>query len=280
MLLRAGVPASDLAAWSVKAPLTAERQLLHELVGDEAPDLEPFRARELLRRPPHLPGVGMVTRAVARPWQFRPMAAALALMAPGRRDIVQALSALTEVDGQAWPEEDLWVCVVRRRDGRRVVLGRQDAPRAPLHLAIAASCAVPGFFAPVRIGDRTYLDGGAHSPTNADVLRRRRLDLVIVVSPMSGPAGRLLDPFAAMRRRAARTARAEVAALRRSGTQVVVLRPGADEQAVIGNDLMSRHRLGEVVQQSFLATGAHAARPEVREGLSQQLQRRRPARHP
>ena len=33
----------------------------------------------------------------------------------------------------------------------------------------------------------------------------------------------------------------------------------------MGDDMMSRHRLDEVIQQSFLATGAHAAQPEVAE---------------
>jgi len=70
-----------------------------------------------------------------------------------------------------------------------VVFGRPGAPEVPLHRAVAASCAVPGYFAPVHVGRHTYVDGGVHSPTNAAVLRGRGLDLVVVVSPMSGPAG-------------------------------------------------------------------------------------------
>jgi len=271
MLLRVGVPASELAAWAVKAPLSAEGQLLHEIVGPEAPAFDPFNALDLLRRPPHLPGSEMVLRALLHPWQFRPLAAALALLAPGTRNIADELTALREVEGQEWPERELWICAVRRRDGRRTVFGREDGPTAPLHLAIAASCAVPGYFAPVRIGDRTYVDGGAHSPTNAEILRRRDLDLVIVVSPMSGPAGRSPDIYAAVRWHAGRMARQEVVALRRAGPTVVVLRPGRDEQEVMGNDFMARHRLDEVVQQSFLATGAYAAQPRIRQVLRRLL---------
>jgi NTE family protein len=271
MLLRVGVPASELAAWAVKAPLSAEGQILHDIVGPEAPHFDPFRAAELVRRPPSLPGSEMVLRAALRPWRFRPLAAALALLAPGTRDIAEELTALNEVEGQEWPERDLWICAVRRRDGRRVVFGREGSPEAPLHLAIAASCAVPGYFAPVRIGDRTYVDGGAHSPTNAAVLRRRDLDLVIVVSPMSGPAGRSPDVYAAVRWHARHLARREVAALHRSGPEVVVLQPGADEQRVMGNDFMAHHRLDEIVQQSFLGTGAYTARPQVRGTLERLL---------
>jgi len=47
--------------------------------------------------------------------------------------------------------------------------------------------------------------------------------------------------------------------------RTAVFTPGPAEQEVMGDDMMSRHRLDEVIQQSFLATGAHAAQPEVAE---------------
>jgi NTE family protein len=267
-LLRTGVPASELAAWTVRAPLTDEGRILHRIVGEEVPEFEPFNALHLVRRPPSLPGREMLTRALLRPWHFRPLAASLALLAPGTRDIAEQLTALREVEGQDWPEEELWICAVRRRDGRRVVFGRPGVPEAPLHLAIAASCAVPGYFAPVRIGDRTYVDGGAHSPTNAAILRESDLDLVIIVSPMSGPAGVVKDIYAASRWHAARVVRREARALHKAGVDVVVFRPGSAEQKVMGNDFMARERVGEIVQESFLAAGAHAAKPEIRRLLS------------
>lgn len=267
-LLRTGIPASELAAWTVKAPLSSEGQLLHELVGDEIPEFEPFQALDVIRRPPALPGKEMLARALLKPWHFRPLAASLALLAPGTRDIAEQLSALKRVEGREWPEQDLWICAVRRRDGRRVVFGSRDCPEAPLHLAIAASCAVPGYFSPVRVGERTYVDGGAHSPTNAAILRNRPLDLVIVVSPMSGPVGRATDLYSGSRWHAGRVARREVEALRRGGTPVVVFRPGPEEQEVMGNDFMARDRVDEIVQQAFLGAGARAATPENRRLLS------------
>jgi NTE family protein len=266
-LLRAGVPASELAAWAVRAPLSAEGQLLHDILGSEWPEFEPFRLLSLLRRP-DLPGWEMLQHVVRRPLSFRPLVAALSLLAPGRLDIASRLAVLAEVEGQSWPERDLWICAVRRRDGRRVVFGRPGTPEVPLHLAIAASCAIPGYFAPVAIGDHTYVDGGAHSPTNAAVLRERDLDLVIVVSPMSGPAGLPMDLYGASRWHAARVARSEVRALRERGTEVVVFRPGAAEQAAMGNDFMARDRIDEIVQQAFLDAGSYAARPRTREVLT------------
>jgi predicted acylesterase/phospholipase RssA len=57
--------------------------------------------------------------------------------------------------------------------------------------AVAASCAIPAYFAPVRIEGLADIDGGMHSPTNADVLGADPSGLVVVVSPMSiGPTSR------------------------------------------------------------------------------------------
>jgi NTE family protein len=275
-LLRANVPASELAAWTVRAPLSTEGRVLHQILGTEIPEFEPFRLLHLLRRAPNLPGWEMLRNVVVRPWNLRPMVAALAVLAPGRFDIVTRLGMLREVEGQSWPERDLWICAVRRSDGRRVVFGRPGSPAVPLHLAIAASCAVPGYFAPVKIDDQSYVDGGAHSPTNAATLRTRSLDLVIVVSPMSGPARLPTDLYGASRWHAARVARREVRALRESGTAVVVFRPGRAEQEAIGNNFMARDRVDQIVQEAFLGAGSFVAKPDIRRLLATYGVQRRP----
>jgi len=275
-LLRANVPASELAAWTVRAPLTTEGRVLHQMLGTEIPEFEPFRLMHLMRLAPNLPGWELLRNVAIRPWNLRPMVAALALLAPGRFDIATRLAMLQEVEGQTWPARDLWICAVRRSDGRRVVFGRPGSPDVPLHLAIAASCAVPGYFAPVRIDDHTYVDGGAHSPTNAAILRQRALGLVIVVSPMSGPARLPTDLYGASRWHAARIARREVRALRESGTAVVVFRPGRAEQEAIGNNFMARDRVDQIVQEAFLGAGSFAAKPEIRRLLATFGVQRRP----
>lgn len=164
----------------------------------------------------------MVLGAVRRPREFRPLRAATSLLGPGEHDIVSQLSALGRAE--AWPERELWITAVRREDGRFVVFGRDGD--APLHLAVASSCAVPGYFAPVPVNGATYVDGGAHSPTSADLLTDRELDLVIVLSPMPGPTRIPTDLYGASRLHSARLAAREVRTLRRRGTPVVVFRPG------------------------------------------------------
>ena len=260
-LLRLGVSAEDLAAWTVKAPLSDDSEVMRQVAATSVPELAPFRPLSVLRRPLRFPGPHMLHRAVTRPLQFRPLAAGMSLIAPGRHDIVEQLAALRELETAEWPEPSLWICAVRRRDGRRVVFGRPGSPQAPIHLAVAAACAVPGYFAPVRIGGRSFVDGGVHSPTNAAILRRADVDLVIVVSPMSGPAGWRPNFYAAARRHAARLLEREVRALEEVGIRTLVFAPGEDEQRVMGNDMMSRLQVNDVIRESFLAAGRAAATP-------------------
>jgi NTE family protein len=262
-LLRLGVSPEDLAAWTVKAPLSGDDGVLRQLTESSPPPLAPFHPLQLLRRPLRLPSLHLVQRAVTRPWQFRPLAAGMTLLAPGRHDIVEQLAALRELERPGWPGDSFWICVVRRRDGRRVVFGRPPTPEVPLHLAVAASCAVPGYFAPVQIGGRSYIDGGVHSPTNAAILRGAGLDVVLVVSPMSGDTGWRPDFLAAARRHSTVLLRREVKALQAEGIATVVFAPGAAEQRAMGSDMMSRDRVNEVIQESFIAAGAYAAKPEV-----------------
>jgi NTE family protein len=159
----------------------------------------------------------------------------------------------------------LWICAVRQRDGRRVVFGRPGTGQVPIHLAVAASCAVPGYFAPVRIDGRSYIDGGVHSPTNAAILRGSGIDLAIVISPMSGSSGWRPGFYAAARRHSTRLLLREVRALEAAGIRTVVFAPGAGEQRVMGDDMMSRDHLNEVIQESFLAAGRQAATPAAAE---------------
>src|SRR5581483_1137813 len=71
------------------------------------------------------------------------------------------------------------------RSARRVAFGRAGSPPAKLPDAVAASCAIPGFYRCVQIGGRQYVDGGVYSTSNLDVLRAEQLDLVIALNPMS-----------------------------------------------------------------------------------------------
>lgn len=265
-LLRGGVPSSDLAAWTTRAPLSLEGNLLEDLFGKEFPELEPLTASHLLRRPSR-PSPALVQRLLLRPWQPPGVGLLLTLASPGQIDISRFLEPLQMVEPPGWHDGDLWICAVRRRDGRRVVFGRAGSPQAPLHLAVAASCAVPGYFAPVTINGITYVDGGVHSPTNAAVALGQDLQTVIVVSPMSGAHGIPSDVIGVVRRHATFRLGFEVRALVAAGVNVVVFEPDASVQEAMKGEWMSRQRVDEITRAAFAAARVQLRDPAIRAPL-------------
>ena len=88
-----------------------------------------------------------------------------------------------------WPARTrFWAVAADYATGRRVAFGRDDAPPATLAEAVAASCAIPGFYHPVTVAGRRYVDGGICSVSNLDLLCGEGLDLVICLNPMSSLA--------------------------------------------------------------------------------------------
>ena len=156
-----------------------------------------------------------------------------------------------------WPP-GLLICAIRQDDGRRVVFGRPGSPYALLSEAVAASCAIPSYFAPVPVGGRLHVDGGVHSPTNADVLTRAKLDVVIVVSPMSAAHGASRSADAGMRWAMHRRLEREIRRLRAEGTTVVRFEPGPRTLAVMGLNAMAEDRSAAVVEAARHDAIAHA----------------------
>ena len=166
------------------------------------------------------------------------------------------------VDG--WPSDELWISAVQLADGRRVVFGRDERPE--LGTAVAASCAIPGVYRPVRVGGRFCVDGGAHSPTNADLLHDAGVDVVIVLSPMSASASTAAGPAHWLRRRFAAALREECDVLRRTGIEVHVFEPDTATVDRIGFNPADRSRIPRILTHAFLATGPQIA-PSLRRRL-------------
>ena len=172
-LLRLDVPASDLAAPAFGWPMSTEGDRVMRTIMPDSGDPLPQPTTRDLFRPWRAPSAALIARTVRRPWAFRPEVAAMTLLPRGSVEITDRAARLDAYMGSRWPE-GLWICVARRNDGARVVLGRTGSPEATLASAVLASCAIPAYFAPVSIGGVEYFDGGVHSPTNADVLRNAR----------------------------------------------------------------------------------------------------------
>ena len=260
-LLRLGIPPADLAAWAVGAPLSVESDKVSAWMTDAPPEFPPFEVQSYLRGW-RLPSPALVLRTARRPWAFRPSVAAMTMAPHGQIDLTQHTHPLNLASSGAWPK-GLYICAARERDGARVAFGRASAPGSTLSAAVAASCAIPGFFTPVTIGNVRYIDGGVHSPTNADILRREKLDLVIVVSPMSAAAGLPRTADAPVRYAAHRRLEREIRRLEEVGTKVVRFEPGRLALRAMGVNAMASDRSAEVVQEAFVETGDVARKPKV-----------------
>src|SRR5436305_6998291 len=170
------------------------------------------------------------------------------------KDVVRRVVA------NGWTDHpNTWIVACDYGSGRQVVFGREGAPEADLADAVAASCAIPGYFEPVPIGDRSYVDGGVHSMSNASLLAAEGLDLAVVLSPLSTrtppKTWNPLERFeGAVRRAAARQLDAEVIRLLDAGTHVVVIEPTGDDLTEMGHNVMNARRCQRVVEVSLRTT--------------------------
>jgi NTE family protein len=162
---------------------------------------------------------------------------------------------------EPWPSRTrFWAVAADYGNGRRVAFGREDAPPATVGEAVSASCAIPGFYHPVSVGGRRYVDGGICSVSNLDLLCDEALDLVICLNPMSSltqsTGGSPADRIAAvMRASAGRRLGHEARKLREAGTRVLVLQPGERDASLMGFNLMSGARRLEVMEQARRSVG-------------------------
>jgi NTE family protein len=263
-MLRRGVPAADLAAVTVGGtPVELPGHVVDGLA--ERPEFPPFDVRSYLRRP-RAPNMSLFTSWTRRPWRVDPLGALMTLVPDGSLELAEYTEALHGILADEWPHEQLWVTAVRQSDLKRQVFGRDLWPS--LADAVHASCSIPGYFRPVRIDGHRYVDGGVRSPTNADVLRTQdHLDLVIVVSPMSGhdlgSLGRL-DREGMVRRYAKGKLDAEVERLHKAGIPVVTIEPGPDVVTAAGIDFMSDERGEEIAEATAVDTAEQVGRPFVR----------------
>ncbi len=211
----------------------------------------------------------VLLRAARRPLRIRPAALVSSLLPPGRTATEPLARSVRYLHGDDWPGRALRICTVRARDARRVVFGTPRAPQTDVGTAVAASCAIPAYFTPVRIDGQLYIDGGVHSPTNADVVLRDKPELVVVLSPMSVGDGAGLRPDLGIRLAMRRVLGSEVRRLRRAGMQVLVIEPGRKDLEVMGINPMYGGRIEEIVRTVEASVKARlASRPELAASLS------------
>lgn len=175
--------------------------------------------------------------------------AVLGRVSPGRRSL-GGLGQRLERAGARF-DGRLAVAAVALESGRRVVFGTSGAPTASVGEAVEASCAIPGFFQPVTIGGRSYVDGGAWSPTNMDAARVRRGTRVLCLNPTGGTGGGRPTPLSAFAPISRSIANVEALALRRRGARVRVVSPDSQTVIAIAGNLMDPGPRAAVTSAGF-----------------------------
>jgi NTE family protein len=272
-LAAGGMDPAYLAAYACGGPLDGLEPGA-ELPADAAERREEAIGFRLARAlPPIGPGSWrMALRSLTRPHRTPPAALLAGWLPRGAICSKPLRDGLRHLLGeQDWPARPrLHVVACDYATGRRVAFGAPDAPPARLPDAVAASCAIPGFYHPISIAGRSYVDGGVWSASNLDLLAGAGLDLVVCLNPISSDASpRRRSPAdllaAAMRADAGRRLRREAEVLRAAGTEVLLVQPGAAELDLMGLNLMRREGRQELAESAArtvlreLRSGAAAA---------------------
>jgi NTE family protein len=160
-----------------------------------------------------------------------------------RRKVFQA-----RLHSSAWPSRALKVTAVDAQTGEFVVFDATGD--ADLVDAVGASCAVPGVWPPVTIGDRRFMDGGMRTIANADLAARYQR--VVIVAPVAVGVGFMASPGR------------QAAALSAAGARVALVRPDREALHAIGRNVLDvSHRAAAARAGRTQAAAAAAAVRDV-----------------
>lgn len=251
-LLASGVSVSDLLVHQLEGavdmgPLAGYSWDYEKDTGGDRPGLPKvgFGSRELLRRN-------------ALNLRHLPPTAVLSAILPEGRGSIEAVGALVgHVVPHGWPDRSgLTIVALDYDTGERVAFGRAGAPVVDLSAAVMASCAIPGWYQPVRIGEHRYIDGGAWSSTNLDLMTGLELDEVYVLAPQvsfvrDAPTHWRTRVERQWRNRVTLRVLRELAKVHGDGADVTVLGPGEEDLEAFGSNLMDVSRRPAVIATSL-----------------------------
>lgn len=248
-LLGAGVGVQTLVDHQRGLPVEGDLELEYDHAASG-----PLPPRPRLR----LGSRGLLARTALHPRSGPPLAALYAVLPEGRASLDPVgglIDAVTPV-GQWSSHCSCWVVALDYDAGVRVTFGHPDAPAAPLSAAVMASCAVPGWYTPVVIDGRRYIDGGTWSATSLDLVAGLGLDEVYVLAPMASFRYDRPDSVVARlerrwRRRVTRRLAREAELVRDAGTDVIMVGPGPEDLEAIGSNLMDPRRRQQVLETSL-----------------------------
>jgi NTE family protein len=261
-ILRCGVTVDSIRRHQLGMPLPEDPPISWNYDQDTGGSRPP--------RPGWRPGSPrLVWGGIRNPATIPPVVALSGLLPTGRgtlepiQRMISTVAAAADWEGD-WPDRQTWIAATDYANGRRVVFGRADAPQAPLAEAVGASCAIPAWYAPVRIAGGRYIDGGTVSNASVDLIDPACYDEVYVLAPMAALApDNPRTPVAILERRVRRTITRgimrDVTRLRGHGVRVTMLTPSAEDLALMGSNLMNPRRRLDV-----LHTAMRTAAVEIR----------------
>lgn len=252
--LSAGMPPADMRRRHLGEPLSAEAAALLARISSRTRESTAEITSSLRPASPEL-----LTSMVRKPTEFHPGKLAAAALPDGRMSTESIARSMDQLCGGVWPSSRLRITAVRLSDGATEVFGRPGNALPPIGLAVAASCAIPGYFAPVTIGEQRYVDGGTTSVCNADAVMHDHLDVAIVSAPMAIHSGALLAPDTPWRRVVRTQVDREITKLRAAGVQVFLFAPTRTDIAAMGPNPMTSGREPAVAQASFDSAVARIA---------------------
>jgi len=224
----------------------------------------------------------LLLASLLRPYRVHPTVGASAWLPRGRgqhaglRAMVHTLHhhahqhAASHGSLPDWVDRPTWIVAVDYDSGQRVVFGREGAPPAPLPDAVVASCSIPGWYEPVMINGRRYVDGGVRSPTSLGLMAKAGVDEVYVLAPMASiEADSPRNPYERLERRLrwliTYALLRDAHGLRSRGIRVTILTPGPEDLAVMGANLMDPRRREAVLETSLRTSAAALTRRATRQ---------------
>lgn len=159
------------------------------------------------------------------PGKFRRRIGTLALRADTVPESERRAVIADRLPEHDWPGRRLLITAVDAGSGEFTVFS--SASKVSLLDAVSASCAVPGVWPPITIGQRRYIDGGMRAGCNIDLAAGH--DRIVVLAPIPRGVGPLisvadqvaeLDPY----------------------TRVTVVSPDAAARTAIGRNVLNPAR--------------------------------------
>ena len=265
--LRCGATVEEMAAWQRgdAAGILGESAVL-AAPGGPLPPLPRLR----------FGSVPLAATAMLRPDLVPPWVGATAWLPHGRAQHATVRALVTALHGRhhkhpsksaaalSWADGRTWIAATDYDTGQRVLFGREGAPQVALPDAVVASCSIPGWYQPAKIGGRRYVDGGVRCPTSLGTLSGTDVRDIVVLAPLaSTESDHPLQPHLRIERRLrqllTRILLRQAKMLAAQGKRVTILTPGPRDLAVMGANPMDPRRAEAVLETSFRTSAAALA---------------------